>query len=153
MSDALQDRTAEAIEALVLALLPKSAPAFAATQRKPAPDPDTFAGYLVIASIASLDAIDNDNIPAIATAEIQIFHYAADQDSHLAAQRAVTALPASIFPGCAAVADLDPPNDGLLLYSGATWAAPPETTVSDARRLTLSAILTLQLKPLLVTEI
>lgn len=153
MSDALQDRTAEAIEALVLALLPKSVPAFAATQRKPAPDPDTFAGYLVIASIASLDAIDNDNIPAIATAEIQIFHYAADQDSHLAAQRAVTALPASIFPGCAAVANLTEPYDALLIYSGTTFAAPPETTVSDARRLTLSAILTLQLKPLLVTEI
>lgn len=153
MSTDLQDRTAEALEALTLALLPKGVPAFAATQRKPAPDPDTFSGYLVIASIASIDAADDDHVPAIATAEIQIFHYAADQDSHLAAQRAVTALPSSIFPGCAAIAALDPPNDGLLLYSGATWAAPPETTVTDARRLTLSAILTLQLKPLLVTEI
>lgn len=153
MTDPLQDRTAEAIEALVLALLPKGAPAFAATQRKPAPDPDTFSGYLVIANLTSIDATDNDGIPAVATAEVQIIHYAADQADHLAAQRHLAALPASIFPGCAAIAALDPPNDALLLYSGATFAAPPETSVSDARRLTLSTTLTFTLKPLIVMEI
>lgn len=153
MSDLLQDRTAEAIEALVLALLPKGDPAFAATQRKPAPDPDTFAGYLVIANLSSIDAQDDDGIPAIATAEVQIIHYAADQADHLAAQRHLAGLPASIFPGCAAIADLPEPDNALILYSGATFAAPPETSITDARRLTLSTTLTFSLKPLIVTEI
>ena len=146
------DQTAEALESLVLALLPKGVPAFAATQRKPAPDPDTFHGYLVAASLASIDAVDNDHVPAIATAEIQITHYAAAQADHLAAARLIAALPASIFPGCATIAALPEPYDALRVYAGATFAAPPETTVTEAGRLTNAATLSIVLKPLITKE-
>lgn len=148
-----QDQTAEALEALILALLPKGVPTFAATQRTAAPDPETFAGYLVVAHLASIDATDDDHIPAIATAEVQIVHYAAGQDDHLAAARVIDALPASVFPGCATIAALPEPYDALTLYSGATFAVPPDDTVTEANRLTHSATLTLSLRPLITQEV